>query len=127
MDKQHSSGIKEEANHLLKTGRDYLETLVELNVVRFVRQSSRWVGRWMMKGIVVVLVLFLILFLGLALAFWIGDKLENRYLGFGLVGLGFGILIPVIILLGKWILFPLFRDRFIQQVFDDEQTDQTVP
>lgn len=127
MDKRDSSGIKEEANHLLKSGRDYLETLVELNVIRFVRQSSGWIAKWMMKGILVVLVLFLILFIGLALAFWIGDQLENRYLGFGLVGLGFGLLVPVVILLGKWILVPFFRDRFIQQFFDDEQTDQTLP
>ncbi|MBL7750941.1 MAG: hypothetical protein JNN29_06145 [Chitinophagaceae bacterium] len=127
MDKQHSSGIKEEANHLLKSGRSYLETWVELNVMRFVRLSSRWVAHWMVKGILVVLVLFLILFIGLALAFWIGDKLDNRYLGFGLVGLGFGLLVPVVILLGKWILIPLFRDRFIQQFFEDEQTDQTLP
>lgn len=122
-----SSRIREEADHLLKGGRDYLATFFELSIVRLVRKGSNWGAGILLKSILVILVLFLFLFLGLGFAWWAGQKLGNMPLGFFLTGLVYAILLLVIYLMRKRILVPYFRDKIVQELFNDEQSHKPIP
>jgi hypothetical protein len=61
---------------------------------------------------------FVMLFGGFALAWWLGDLLDNRVAGFLLVAGLFLLIMVVIILLRKRIVFPFFRDLIIRKIYD---------
>lgn len=122
-----SSRIREEADHLLKGGRDYLATLFELSIVRLVRKGSNWGAGILLKSILVILVLFLFLFLSLGFAWWLGEELRSIPLGFLLTGALYAIFLLVVLALNKRVLIPYFRDKIVQGIYQDEQSDKTIP
>ena len=61
---------------------------------------------------------FVLLFGGFALAWWLGDLLDTRVVGFLLVAGLFLLIMVIIILLRKRIVFPFFRDVIIRKIYD---------
>lgn len=61
---------------------------------------------------------FVILFSGFALAWWVGNLLDNRVAGFLIVAAFFLLIMVIIILLRKKIVFPFFRDLIIRKIYD---------
>ena len=74
--------IKEKAKDLTGNIAEYAETFYKLSVVK-ITQKATDVGSSIITILsVLVFGLFIIFFGGLALAWWLGDLLENRTAGF---------------------------------------------
>ncbi|MDX1954042.1 MAG: hypothetical protein SFU20_00835 [Chitinophagaceae bacterium] len=120
MDEQDSR-ISEEANHLLRGGREYMESLIDLMVIRMIKRVSVGGSRVVILLLGFFLGIFLILFLSLGAAFWLSAQWDSYILGFCGVGLGYGILILMGWAMNKRFIFPYLRDRIIRLIFSDEQ------
>jgi NADH:ubiquinone oxidoreductase subunit 6 (subunit J) len=60
---------------------------------------------------------FVLMFLGIALAWWLGDILENRTAGFLLGAAFFLLAIVIVALLRKQIISPI-RNFIIRKIYD---------
>jgi len=118
---EKQSRISEEANHLLRGGREYMEPLIDLMVIRMIKRVSVGGSRVIILLLGFFLGIFLILFLSLGAAFWLSAQWDSYILGFCGVGLGYGVLLLIGWAMKKRIIFPLLRDRIIRHIFSDEQ------
>lgn len=66
--------------------KDYVETRLELTVINISERSTWWVGKGVQKLVGLSIFGVGMLFVLFALATWIGDVLENEYLGHLIVG-----------------------------------------
>lgn len=66
--------------------RDYVETRLELTVLNISERSAWWVGKGIQKLIGFSILGIGSLFLLIALAIWLGQLLDNVYLGYLIVG-----------------------------------------
>lgn len=126
MENTHSK-IREEADHLLKGGRDYLATYFEWSKVRLVRKGSNWGAVLLIKSLQVVLVLFLLLFLSIALAWWLGQYLQNIALGFLITGSIYAFFLLLVFMLRKQILVPYIREIILKLIIEDEKNNRPLP
>jgi len=109
--------IKEKAKDLTGHVTNYVETFYKLTVLKATQKATD-VGSTLISVLAIVIFgFFIILFGSLALAWWIGDLLESRALGFGAVGGFYLVVLLVIVLLRKKIIFPYFRNLLIRKFY----------
>jgi hypothetical protein len=110
--------IKTKARDLTAHITEYAETYYKLAVVKATKKATD-IGSAVIVSLASVIFGLLIIFFGsVALAFWLGDLVESRALGFLMVA-GFYLLILVIIIaMRKNIVFPYFRNLLIRKFYD---------
>ncbi|HEX6192545.1 MAG TPA: phage holin family protein [Chitinophagaceae bacterium] len=109
--------IKDKAKDLTGHVTDYVETFYKLSVLKATDKATS-VGSALITGVALaVFGLFIVIFGGIALAFWLGDLLENRALGFAIVAGFFLLLLVIVLALRKNIVFPYFRNLLIRKFY----------
>jgi hypothetical protein len=116
----HMEDLKDKTASLANHVEDIANTFYKLTIVNITQKASR-----LSAGIIVLLGacllgFFAILFTGLALAWWLGDIINNRAAGFLLAGALDIILLFVFIAMKKKVIFPYIRDLIIRKIYDDE-------
>jgi hypothetical protein len=110
--------IKAKAKDLTGNISDYAETFYKLTLVKLTQKATD-VGSSLITILsVIVFGLFIVLFGCIALAFWVGELLENRAGGFLAVAGLFLVILLVIVALRKRIVFPYFRNLLIRKFYE---------
>ncbi|MEO5562285.1 MAG: phage holin family protein [Chitinophagaceae bacterium] len=109
--------LKEKTADLADHVEDLADTFYRLTVVNITQKSSNIASGIIVAITIGILSFFVLMFLGIALAWWLGDVLENRTAGF-LLGAGIFLVVVVIIaLLRKQIISPI-RNLIIRKLYD---------
>lgn len=114
---KEKTDLKEKATDLVDHVEDLANTFYKLTVVNLTQKTSNITAGIIVSIFVGVMAFFVLLFSGMALAWWLGDLLENRTAGF-LLGAVFFIVVSLIALsLRKQIAKPI-RNFIIRKIYD---------
>ena len=119
-----AQNIKEDAKDILNHASDYAETFYKLSLVRLTKKVSD-VASVAVNSIVIFLIsLCVLLFISFAGAWWLGDVVENRALGFLLIAVFYLLIVFILVLMRKKIISPLIRNTLIKKIY--EEKDQVI-
>lgn len=110
--------IKEKTADLADHVEDLADTFYRLAVVNVTQRTSNIASNTVFLILAGVLGFFILLFLGLALAWWLGNVINNRAGGFLLAAAFFLIIVFIIGLLKKKTILPFFRNLIVRQLYD---------
>ena len=110
--------LKEKTADLADHVEDLASTFYQLTLVNVIQKTTNIVSGAVVMIALAILGFFALLFLGIALAWWLGDLVGNRALGF-VLGAAFFILVLILIAtLRKKIVFPFIRNSIIKKAYD---------
>ena len=115
--------VKEKAEDLLGHAQEFADTYYKLTVLRLSQKAANYFSHVAVVVVLASVGMLAIMFVGLALAWWLGDILDNRAAGFLIVGGIFLIKTAVLILFRKRIIFPIVRDRIIRRIYEQPDKD----
>ena len=106
---------------LVSNVKEYAEERMNLIVLTLQEKTAKAIAGTASVLILIVLGVFTLAFLSFALAWFIGQMLEQPYLGFLIVG-GFYLLAGIILWVNrvKWIGFPVMN-AFLKNIADDDE------
>ena len=110
--------LKEKTIDLADHVEDLADTFYRLTVLNVTQKATNIVSNALVMIVMCSLGLFVLLFAGCALAWWLGDIINNRTGGFLLTAGFFLILMFIIALFKKKTIFPMIRDTIIRKVYD---------
>lgn len=119
-----AQNIKEDAKDILNHASDYAETFYKLSLVRLTKKISDVASGLINSVLIFIISLCILLFISFAAAWWLGDVVENRALGFLLVAAFYLLIILVLVLMRKKIISPLIRNTVIKKFY--EEKDQVI-
>ena len=119
-----AQNIKEDAKDLLNHASDYAETFYKLSLVRLTKKVSDVASVAVNSILIFLISLCVLLFISFAGAWWLGDALESRALGFLLIAVFYSLIIFILILMRKKIISPLIRNTLIKKFY--EEKDQVI-
>jgi hypothetical protein len=104
--------------------KEYVNENLNLLTLNIYDRASKALSSLVSAIVFWVLIIFAILFISLGLAWWIGTRVDNPFLGFIIMG-GIYILITVILIANKdrWIRIPVIN-FFLKNITDEK--DQLV-
>jgi hypothetical protein len=109
--------LKEKASDLAEHVEDLANTFYRLTVLNVTQKTSNLAAGMIVGIVAAILGFFVLLFAGIALAWWLGNLLENRAAGF-LLGSGiFLVVLIIVFLLKKQIISPI-RNLIIRKIYD---------
>jgi hypothetical protein len=113
--------MEEKIERLVSNVKEYAEERINLVMLNAQEKTARAIASTASVLIVIVLGIFTLAFLSFALAWFIGQMLEQPFLGFLIVG---GVYLLAAILLWvnrvRWIGFPVMN-AFIKSIADDDE------
>jgi len=119
-----AQNLKEDAKDVLNHASDYAETFYKLNLLRLTKKVSD-VGSGVVNSVLIFFIsLCVLLFISFAGAWWLGDVVESRALGFLLIAAFYLLLIFILILMRKNIISPFIRNTLIRKIY--EEKDQVI-
>ena len=119
-----AQNLKEDAKDVLNHASDYAETFYKLNLVRLTKKVSI-IGSGVVNFVLIFFIgLCVLLFISFAGAWWLGDVMENRALGFLLIAAFYLLLIFILLLMRKNIIAPFIRNTMIRKIY--EEKDQVI-
>ena len=119
-----AQNLKEDAKDVLNHASDYAETFYKLNLVRLTKKVSI-IGSGVVNFVLIFFIgLCVLLFISFAGAWWLGDLMENRALGFLLIAAFYLLLIFILLLMRKNIIAPFIRNTMIRKIY--EEKDQVI-
>ena len=119
-----AQNLKEDAKDVLNHASDYAETFYKLNLLRLTKKVSD-VGSGVVNSVLIFFTsLCVLLFISFAGAWWLGDVMENRALGFLLIAAFYLLLIFILLLMRKNIIAPFIRNTMIRKIY--EEKDQVI-
>ncbi|HEY5966825.1 MAG TPA: phage holin family protein [Chitinophagaceae bacterium] len=119
-----AQNLKEDAKDVLNHASDYAETFYKLNLVRLTKKVSV-IGSGLVNFVLIFFIgLCVLLFISFAGAWWLGDVMENRALGFLLIAAFYLLLIFILLLMRKNIIAPFIRNTMIRKIY--EEKDQVI-
>jgi len=106
---------------LVSNVKDYAEERMNLIMLTLQEKTAKAIAGTASVLILIVLGVFTLAFLSFALAWFIGQMLEQPYLGFLIVG-GVYLLTGIILWVNrvKWIGFPVMN-AFLKNIADDDE------
>lgn len=109
--------LKEKTSDLAGHVEDLANTFYKLTVLNVTQKTSNLVAGMVVGIVIGVLGIFILLFLGIALAWWLGDVLENRTAGF-LLGAGFFLVMLLLVFLFRKKIISPIRNLVIRKIYD---------
>jgi len=113
--------MEEKIERLVSNVKEYAEERINLVMLNAQEKTARAIASTASVLIVIVLGIFTLAFLSFALAWFIGQMLEQPFLGFLIVG---GVYLLAAILLWvnrvRWIGFPVMN-AFLKSIADDDE------
>jgi hypothetical protein len=114
------TGIKEKTTDLADHIEDLATTYYKLGLLKVTQKATVITSHLLTVIAACVFGFFVVLFAGLGLSWWLGNLLENRVAGFLLGAAFFLLVLVVLIMLRKQIVFPLFRNLIIKEIYEDK-------
>lgn len=115
-----AQNIKEDAKDILNHASDYAETFYKLSLVRLTKKVSDAASGIVNSVLIFIISLCILLFISFAAAWWLGDVVENRALGFLLVAAFYLLIIFILILMRKKIISPFIRNTVIKKFYEEK-------
>ena len=119
-----AQNLKEDAKDVLNHASDYAETFYKLSLVRLTKKISDVASGVVNSVLIFFISLCILLFISFAGAWWLGDVVENRALGFLLIAAFYLLLIFILVLMRKKIISPFIRNTLIRKIY--EEKDQVI-
>jgi len=119
-----AQNLKEDAKDIFNHASDYAETFYKLSLVRLTKKVSDVASVAVNSILIFLISLCILLFISFAGAWWLGDVVENRALGFLLVAAFYLLLILILVLMRKKIISPFIRNTLIRKFY--EEKDQVI-
>ena len=119
-----AQNLKEDAKDVLNHASDYAETFYKLSLVRLTKKISDVASGVVNSVLIFFISLCILLFISFAGAWWLGDVVENRALGFLLIAAFYLVLIFILVLMRKKIISPFIRNTLIRKIY--EEKDQVI-
>ncbi|TMI98067.1 MAG: phage holin family protein [Bacteroidetes bacterium] len=115
-----AQNIKEDAKDILHHASDYAETFYKLSLVRLTKKVSD-VASGLVNGVLIFFIsLCILLFISFAGAWWLGDMVDSRALGFLLIAVFYMLIIVVLVLMRKKIISPFIRNTLISKFYEEK-------
>ncbi len=119
-----AQNLKEDAKYVFNHASDYAETFYKLSLVRLTKKVSDVASGVVNSVLIFFIGLCILLFISFAGAWWLGDVVENRALGFLLIAAFYVLLVFVLILMRKKVISPFIRNTLIRKIY--EEKDQVI-
>ena len=119
-----TQNLKEDAKDILNHAGDYAETFYKLNLLRLTKKVSDVASVVVNSLLIFFISLCILLFVSFAGAWWLGDVVQNRALGFLLIAGFYILIIIVLVLMRKKIISPFIRNTLIRKFY--EEKDQVI-
>ena len=110
--------IKDKTRDIADLVTDYAETFYKLTILKITQKSTQIASAGIVVLALLVFGLFVTLFGSIALAWWLGDLVQSRALGFLLVAVFFLVCMLIMIAMRKKIVFPYFRNHLIRKFYE---------
>jgi ABC-type multidrug transport system fused ATPase/permease subunit len=115
-----AQNLKEDAKDILNHAGDYAETFYKLNLLRLTKKVSDVASVVVNSVLIFFISLCILLFISFAGAWWLGDIVQNRALGFLIIA-GFHLLIIlVLVLMRKKVISPFIRNTLIRKIYEEK-------
>jgi len=119
-----AQNLKEDAKDILNHAGDYAETFYKLNLLRLTKKVSDVASVVVNSVLIFFISLCILLFISFAGAWWLGDIVQNRALGFLIIAGFYLLIILVLVLMRKKIISPFIRNTLIRKFY--EEKDQVI-
>ena len=115
-----AQNLKEDAKDILNHAGDYAETFYKLNLLRLTKKVSDVASVVVNSVLIFFISLCILLFISFAGAWWLGDIVQNRALGFLLIAGFYMLIILVLVLMRKKIISPFIRNTLIRKIYEEK-------
>jgi ABC-type multidrug transport system fused ATPase/permease subunit len=115
-----AQNLKEDAKDILNHAGDYAETFYKLNLLRLTKKVSDVASVVVNSVLIFFITLCMLLFISIAGAWWLGDVVQNRALGFLLIAGFYLLIILVLVLMRKKIISPFIRNTLIRKIYEEK-------
>jgi len=119
-----AQNLKEDAKDILNHAGDYAETFYKLNLLRLTKKVSDVASVVVNSVLIFFISLCILLFISFAGAWWLGDIVQNRALGFLIIAGFYLLIILVLVLMRKKVISPFIRNTLIRKIY--EEKDQVI-
>jgi hypothetical protein len=119
-----AQNLKEDAKDVFNHASDYAETFYKLSLVRLTKKVSDIASGVVNSLLIFFISLCILLFISFAGAWWLGDVVESRAIGFLLIAAFYVLVIFILILMRKKVISPLIRNTLIRKIY--EEKDQVI-
>jgi len=113
-----AQNLKEDAKDILNHAGDYAETFYKLNLLRLTKKVSDVASVVVNSFLIFFISLCALLFISFAGAWWLGDVVQNRALGFLLIAGFYLLIILVLVLMRKKVISPFIRNTLIRKIYE---------
>ena len=115
-----AQNLKEDAKDVLNHAGDYAQTFYKLSLVRLTKKVSDIASGVVNSVLIFFIGLCILLFISFAGAWWLGDVLNNRALGFLLIAAFYVLLVVILILIRKKVISPFIRNTLISKIYEEK-------
>jgi len=115
-----AQNLKEDAKDVLNHAGDYAETFYKLNLLRLTKKVSDVASVVVNSFLIFFISLCIVLFISFAGAWWLGDVVQNRALGFLLIAGFYLLIILVLLLMRKKFISPFIRNTLIRKIYEEK-------
>ena len=115
-----AQNLKEDAKDVLNHAGDYAQTFYKLNLVRLTKRVSELASVVVNSVLIFFIGLCVLLFTSFAGAWWLGDVVESRALGFLLIAAFYMLLVVILILMRKKVISPFIRNTLISKIYEEK-------
>ena len=115
-----AQNLKEDAKDVLNHASDYAQTFYKLTLVRLTKKISDVASGVVNSLLIFFISLCILLFISFAGAWWLGDVVNNRAVGFLLIAAFYMLLVFILILMRKKIISPLIRNTLIRKIYEEK-------
>jgi hypothetical protein len=115
-----AQNLKEDAKDILNHAGDYAETFYKLNLLRLTKKACDVASVVVNSFLIFFITLCMLLFISIAGAWWLGDVVQNRALGFLLIAGFYLLIILVLVLMRKKIISPFIRNTLIRKIYEEK-------
>jgi len=115
-----AQNLKEDAQDVLNHAGDYAQTFYKLSLVRLTKKVSDIASGVVNSVLIFFIGLCILLFMSFAGAWWLGDLLNNRALGFLLIAAFYTLLVVILILIRKKVISHFIRNTLISKIYEEK-------
>ena len=115
-----AQNLKEDAKDILNHAGDYAETFYKLNLLRLTKKVSDVASVVVNSVLIFFISLCILLFISVAGAWWLGDIVQNRALGFLIIAGFYSLIILVLVLMRKKVISPFIRNTLIRKIYEEK-------
>jgi hypothetical protein len=115
-----AQNLKEDAKDILNHAGDYAETFYKLSLIRLTKKISDVASGLVNSVLIFFISLCILLFISVAGAWWLGDVVDSRALGFLLIAAFYMLIVIILILMRKKIISPFIRNTLIRKFYEEK-------